>query len=157
MNTIFAIRRPVRACALALAAALAGQAAAAEPTGLSATTSAIPLAADQVGTPAIAGIEQIFAAALAQEQHTTLSIDGEQVQAVALDQLEHERGREDTVRQDTKLNGDVANNSATNVNTGSNTIDSGSFANMSGIPVVIQNSGANVLIQNATVINLQFQ
>jgi hypothetical protein len=161
MNTIFAIRRPVRACALALAAALAGQAAAAEPTGLSATTpatsSATPLAADQVGTPAIAGIEQIFAAALAQEQHTTLSIGGEQVQAVALDQLEHERGREDTVRQDTKLNGDVANNSATNVNTGSNTIDSGSFANMSGIPVVIQNSGANVLIQNATVINLQFQ
>ena len=152
MNKIFAIRRPVRACALALAAALAGQAGAAEPVA--------PLTADQIALPAIAGIEQIVAAAATQQQQqqtTTLSIGGEQVQAVALDQLEHERGREDTVRQDTKLNGDVANNSATNVNTGSNTIDAGSFANMSGIPVVIQNSGANVLIQNATVINLQFQ
>lgn len=159
MNTIFAIRRPVQACALALAAALAGQAGAAEPVGLPAPHLAAPLGADQVSAPAIAGIEQLFAlpAVAAQEQHATLSIGGEQVQAVALDQLEHERGREDTVRQDTKLNGDVANNSATNVNTGSNTIDSGSFANMSGIPVVIQNSGANVLIQNATVINLQFQ
>ena len=160
MNTIFAIRRPVQACALALAAALAGQAGAAEPAALLSaplvTSSATPLAADQVGTPAIAGIEQLFAAP-ALKQHATLSIGGEQVQAVALDQLEHERGREDTVRQDTKLNGDVANISATNVNTGSNTIDAGSFANMSGIPVVIQNSGANVLIQNATVINLQFQ
>jgi hypothetical protein len=28
---------------------------------------------------------------------------------------------------------------------------------MSGIPVVIQNSGANVLIQNATIVNLQFK
>jgi hypothetical protein len=153
MNTIFAFRRPVRACALALTAALAGQAGAAEPVA--------PLTADQIALPAIAGIEQIVAAAATQQQQqqqtTTLSIGGEQVQAVALDQLEHERGREDTVRQDTKLNGDVANNSATNVNTGSNTIDAGSFANMSGIPVVIQNSGANVLIQNATVINLQFQ
>ena len=151
MNTIFAIRRPVRACALALSAALAGQAGATEPVAL--------LTADQIAMPAVAGVEQIVAApdAPAQQQHTTLSIGGEQVQAVALDQLEHERGREDSVRQDTKLNGDVANNSATNVNTGSNTIDAGSFANMSGIPVVIQNSGANVLIQNATVINLQFQ
>lgn len=55
------------------------------------------------------------------------------------------------------IDGAVANNTATNVVTGNNTIDSGSFANMSGIPVVIQNSGANVLIQNATIINLQFK
>ena len=85
------------------------------------------------------------------------SSSGQTVQAVDLGQLEHERGRADTAFNDTKLNGDVANNSAINVQTGSNSIDSGSFANMSGIPVVIQNSGANVLIQNATVINLQFQ
>jgi hypothetical protein len=36
-------------------------------------------------------------------------------------------------------------------------IDAGSFANMSGIPVVIQNTGANVLIQNSTVVNLQMK
>ena len=155
MNTIFAFRQPVKACALALALALAGQAGAAEPVDIPVA----PLAAEQVGAPAIAGIEQIVAAPVApvQQPNTTLSIGGALIEAVALDRLEHERGREDTVRQDTKLNGDVANNSATNVNTGSNTIDAGSFANMSGIPVVIQNSGANVLIQNATVINLQFQ
>ncbi|THC39466.1 hypothetical protein [Massilia sp. Mn16-1_5] len=149
MNTIFAMRRPFQACTLALAASFAGQAGAAEP---------VALAPEQIGKPVIAGVEQLFAAAPAprQENHT-LSIGGQQVEAVDLGTLEHQRGREDTVRQDTKLNGDVANNSAINVQTGSNSIDTGSFANMSGIPVVIQNSGANVLIQNATVINLQFQ
>jgi len=70
--------------------------------------------------------------------------------------LEQQRGGTDTYN-DMKLDGNVANNSATNVVTGNNVIDAGSFANMSGIPVVIQNSGANVLIQNATIINLQFK
>jgi hypothetical protein len=150
MNTIFAMHRLPHACALALTAAFAGQACAGEPA---------TVAPAQIGTPAIAGIEQVLAApaALTQEHGTTLSVGGDQVRAVDLDKLERERGRADTVLNDTKLNGDVANNSATNVNTGSNTIDAGSFANMSGIPVVIQNSGANVLIQNATVINLQFK
>jgi hypothetical protein len=135
---------------MAFALALAGQACAGEPARL---------ALDQIGTPAIEGIERVLGAPapLAREHGTTLSIGGDRVQAVDLDKLEHERGRADTVLNDTKLNGDVAHNSAVNVNTGSNTIDAGSFANMSGIPVVIQNSGANVLIQNATVINLQFQ
>jgi len=55
------------------------------------------------------------------------------------------------------LGGTVGNNSATNVTTGFNIIDNGSFSGASGLPVVIQNSGANVLIQNATVINLQLQ
>jgi len=51
----------------------------------------------------------------------------------------------------------VANNSAFNVMTGSNSIADGSFTNSSGFPMVIQNSGSNVLIQNATIINLQYQ
>jgi hypothetical protein len=151
MNMIFACKRLPHACAMALAAVLAGHAVAGEPV---ATTPA------QIGTPTLDGIaEELRApAALApQAQNNTLSIGGDTAQAVDLDRLEHERGRADTVLNDTKLNGDVANNSATNVTTGSNTIDAGSFANMSGIPVVIQNSGANVLIQNATVINLQFR
>ena len=153
MNTIFAMRRSLQACTFALAAALAGQAGATEPVA-----PALALAPEQIGTPAIAGIEQLFAAPPAlQQEKQTLSIGGDEIEAVDLGTLEHERGREDTVRQDTKLNGDVANNSAVNVQTGANSIDSGSFANMSGIPVVIQNSGANVLIQNANVINLQFQ
>jgi hypothetical protein len=53
------------------------------------------------------------------------------------------------------LAGTTANNSASYVVTGANTISSGSFANLNGVPMVIQNSGANVLIQNATIINLQ--
>jgi hypothetical protein len=70
--------------------------------------------------------------------------------------LDGQRGGTD-VHNTANIDGAVANNTATNVVTGNNTIDSGSFANMSGIPVVIQNSGANVLIQNATIINLQFK
>jgi hypothetical protein len=65
------------------------------------------------------------------------------------------RGGTDTVQNDMTLNGTTANNSAQKVNTGDNTIGSGSFANMSGLPVVIQNSGANVLIQNAVILHLQ--
>jgi hypothetical protein len=55
------------------------------------------------------------------------------------------------------LDGVVGTNAATNVSTGANLITNGAFSNMSGLPVVIQNSGANVLIQNATVINLQLR
>jgi hypothetical protein len=151
MNTFFACKRLSRAWALAVGALVAGQAGAGEP---------VPLTAGQIGTPAIGDIAQVLAAPpalAAPEQRDTLSIGSDTVEAVDPDRLEHERGRADTVLNDTKINGDVANNSAVNVQTGSNTIDAGSFANMSGIPVVIQNSGANVLIQNATVINLQFQ
>ena len=153
MNMIFAMPRLPHACALALAAVLAGPATAGDP---------VLLDANELKAPAVEGFEQLVQAAPAalpatHDSGSTLSIGGEKVEAVDLGKLEHERGRADTVFNDTKLNGDVANNSAFNVQTGSNTIDAGSFANMSGIPVVIQNSGANVLIQNATVINLQFQ
>jgi hypothetical protein len=71
-------------------------------------------------------------------------------------ELAAQRGGTDT-RNDMRLDGTVGANTAINVATGSNVIDAGSFANMAGIPVVIQNSGANVLIQSATIINLQFK
>ena len=51
--------------------------------------------------------------------------------------------------------GVVGDNRAIDVATGSNAIRDGAFTNASGIPVVIQNTGANVLIQNATIVNLQ--
>lgn len=73
---------------------------------------------------------------------------------VALATLDDLRGGA-AVRNDMDLNGVTSGNSAFQVQTGNNTIDAGSFANMSGLPVVIQNSGANVLIQNATIVNLQ--
>ena len=71
--------------------------------------------------------------------------------------LEETRGGDGGTASDTRLTGTVTGNTATNVATGANIIQSGSFANASGVPIVIQNTGANVLIQNATVINLQLK
>ena len=79
---------------------------------------------------------------------------GKTTDATTLGQL---RGGADIVTTEATLSGTVGHNTASNVTTGMNVISGGSFANASGLPVVIQNSGANVLIQNATVINLQLQ
>ncbi len=76
---------------------------------------------------------------------------------LASGQLDSYRGGFDQVKNDMQLSGTVTNNSAVNVMSGNNLIAEGSFANASGFPMVIQNSGANVLIQNATIINLQYQ
>lgn len=73
------------------------------------------------------------------------------------EQLTSLRGGTDTMTAQATLGATVANNTAVNVVSGNNTIDGGAFANMSGLPMVIQNSGTNVLIQNATVINLQLK
>jgi len=55
------------------------------------------------------------------------------------------------------LNGTVNNNVDVDVQTGLNSISGGSLAGSAGIPMVIQNSGDNVLIQNATIVNVQFK
>lgn len=74
---------------------------------------------------------------------------------VAIAALEDQRGGARGVFSEMQLSGTTANNSASGVATGTNAISAGAFANMSGLPVVIQNSGANVLIQNAVILNLQ--
>nr|WP_315231291.1 hypothetical protein [uncultured Albidiferax sp.] len=74
---------------------------------------------------------------------------------VAVAELGNYRGGSQFVHNDITLAGTTADNSAQQVTTGNNAISSGAFANMSGIPVVIQNSGANVLIQNAVILHLQ--
>ena len=57
---------------------------------------------------------------------------------------------------DMKLRGVVADNEAVNIGmTGTNVISEGAFSNASGVPMVIQNSGNNVLIQNATIVNVE--
>ncbi|MFN3791018.1 hypothetical protein [Massilia sp.] len=78
-------------------------------------------------------------------------------EAVASDRLGRTSGKDDTVHTEAVLGGTVGNNTAVNTVSGNNIIDSGSFANAQGLPMVIQNSGSNVLIQNATVINLRLQ
>ncbi|QYD73956.1 hypothetical protein KZJ38_35220 [Paraburkholderia edwinii] len=75
--------------------------------------------------------------------------------AMTADELDAHRGGDALIGQN-DLTGRVANNTANRVETGSNSISQGSFANASGLPTVIQNSGANVLIQNATVLNVRF-
>ena len=69
--------------------------------------------------------------------------------------LDTYRGGSTHVRNDMTLTGTTADNTAQHVNTGNNAISAGAFANMNGMPVVIQNSGANVLIQNALIVNVQ--
>lgn len=59
------------------------------------------------------------------------------------------------IRNESELKGTVADNVAIEVVTGSNTIGSGAFSNASGLPMAIQNSGNNVLIQNSTIVNIQ--
>jgi hypothetical protein len=77
--------------------------------------------------------------------------------AVSSAMLSGETGKGDTFSYEARLSGVVSGNSASNVATGANSIDTGSFANMAGLPVVIQNTGANVLIQNSTIVNVQFR
>lgn len=53
--------------------------------------------------------------------------------------------------------GTVQGNTTSNVSAGANSVSGGSFANASGLPLVIQNSGTNVVIQNSTVVNILFK
>ena len=55
------------------------------------------------------------------------------------------------------LEGQLYNNQAMANVTGSNFVTGSSFAGASGLSTVIQNSGNNVLIQNATILNLRVQ
>ena len=75
--------------------------------------------------------------------------------AVDTENLAISRGGAEVNLFDVKSEGLVSNNSASNLSTGSNWVTEGSFAGASGFSTVVQNSGNNVLIQNATVINLQ--
>jgi hypothetical protein len=75
----------------------------------------------------------------------------------ATDRLARTTGKDDTIHTEAVLGGTVGSNTALNTVSGNNIIDSGSFTNTQGLPVVIQNSGSNVLIQSATTINLRLQ
>lgn len=88
--------------------------------------------------------------------HTEAAVSGLGVPMGAV-QLESYRGGFDVVKNDMLLSGTVTNNSTVDVLSGSNYIANGSFANANGVPMVVQNSGSNVLIQNATIINVQMK
>ena len=54
------------------------------------------------------------------------------------------------------VDGSVDGNTAHHVTTGTNSVADGAFNNASGINTVIQNSGNNVLIQNAMIVTVDF-
>lgn len=60
----------------------------------------------------------------------------------------------DNIHASSDMYGDVAGNGAYNNTTGDNVIDAGSLSDSSGVFNIVQNTGNNVLIQNATVVNL---
>lgn len=76
---------------------------------------------------------------------------------IPLAELDAQRGGTDTgpvTINANMLNAKLFNNRATDNVTGTNTITGGAFAGASGLPIVIQNSGNNVIIQSGTVLNL---
>lgn len=77
--------------------------------------------------------------------------------AIPVTDLAGERGGNSlTAAQITELSqtASVAGNSVSNSLTGNNLIGHGAFAGSSGIATVIQNSGNNVLIQDAIILNV---
>jgi hypothetical protein len=75
---------------------------------------------------------------------------------VAGEVLEGLRGGERSTVVDVHNTGGVDGNRADGAVSGTNAIAGGAFGTSSGIVTVIQNSGANVLIQNGTSVNVQF-
>ena len=75
---------------------------------------------------------------------------------LADDGLAAQRGGAETTN-DMELSGVVGSNHASDLLTGHNIVSEGSLTGNAGFATVVQNSGNNVLIQNATIINLHLQ
>jgi hypothetical protein len=88
------------------------------------------------------------------EEPAAVATLGTPVSATTL--AEQRGGDETNVINTIRINGSVTDNTAQDVVTGANNIQDGSFASSSGIMSVVQNTGANVLIQSATIVNVQF-
>lgn len=89
-------------------------------------------------------------------QEEVLGSFGSEQQVDSFD-LDSSRGREGTtLNQVNKMTLDavMTNNVTENVVSGNNSISDGAFAGTTGFPMVIQNTGSNVIIQNATILNL---
>ncbi len=58
---------------------------------------------------------------------------------------------------DSDMDADLMNNVVEGANTGNNSVSHGSFSEMNGFGVVVQNSGNHVIIQNSTIVNVTMQ
>lgn len=72
-------------------------------------------------------------------------------------ELAAQRGGADLHVNENNATAVVQDNVARNLTTGNNTISDNAFSNTNGVPMVVQNSGNNVVIQNSTILNLQLQ
>lgn len=95
----------------------------------------------------------VYAAAVEVDHQGVAAGLGDSVDSATLDKLSGGT----MIVQNTALNGTVSDNTADHLVTGDNTITGGSVAGATGFPTIIQNSGNNVLIQNATVLNVEFK
>ena len=110
-------------------------------------------AAEEVGSP-VASASVLPVPVQAEIVTTPARANPLGVKPIDLKLLGLRRGGTD-VFNDMQLKGVVADNRAINVSTGNNSITDGAFAASAGVPMVVQNSGNNVLIQNATIISVQ--
>lgn len=75
-----------------------------------------------------------------------------------IQELQRHRGGSDTkVLNFMDLDAALKENRASENVTGTNLVSSGAFSNASGLATVIQNSGNNVIIQNATILHLEMR
>lgn len=72
-------------------------------------------------------------------------------------ELAQYRGAQNATFNLQSTRGQVDNNRAINTVSGTNELSGQAFSNASGLSSVIQNSGNNVVIQNATIVNVTMQ
>lgn len=77
--------------------------------------------------------------------------------ATSVDTLQGMTGGSDTTNNITQqtVTGTMSDTEANNTVSGGNLVSGNAFGSSAGLPTVIQNSGNNVLIQNATVVNVR--
>lgn len=110
------------------------------------------LAADEDDAPLDA-----LPVASAQPSPATNAMAWSAVSVVDDRELSQQRGGADLHLNENNARAIVRDNVAANLSTGNNSINGESFSGMSGVPMVVQNSGNNVVIQNSTILNLQLQ
>ena len=77
--------------------------------------------------------------------------------AVSDAELAAQSGGADVQLNDLRAKAVVTDNYAGNLTTGNNVISDQALRNAAGVPMVVQNTGNNVSIQNSTILNLRVQ
>jgi hypothetical protein len=89
-----------------------------------------------------------------QDQGELLFSSAETAVAEELDNASGREGVDMTTLNNMNVRATLSGNQANNTVNGYNIIDHGAFAQASGINSVIQNTGNNVVIQDATIVNV---